>query len=221
MTKITILKNKAVIFDFDGVVIDTVPYHYKSWKKLFKEQGISFTFKDYLRINGITREKGITMVMGKISKDKIQRLSARKQIIYRNLLDKKIPPLLPGFKNLLAILLKNKYPVAIASSSKNCKYILEKLKLINKLDAVVGGNDFKKPKPDPDIYLTTAKKLKVRPNNCMVIEDAYGGIKSAKNAKMYCVGLTTHASKKELKGADIYIYSLKNLNLNKIINILG
>ena len=210
---------RGIIFDFDGVIIDTVPYHYRSWKSPFEKRGVRFDLKDYLKINGFSREKGVVMVLGKIPKKEIIKVSDEKQAIYKKLLDKKLPPLLPGFRKLFNAIYQSKYRLAIASSSKNCKYISNKLGLTKKTDVLVGGGDFKNPKPSPDIYLVTAKKLKVKPENCIVIEDMLGGIKSAKNAGAHCIALTSYSPKRKLRGADIYIKSLEDLNIKKIEEI--
>jgi beta-phosphoglucomutase len=199
---------KAFIFDLDGVVTNTVWHHFMAWKKMFKEEGIKFSKKDYQKIDGIPRNEGIKKIVGKVSGKKIKEMGQRKQKYYREFLEKKPPRVLPGFKSFVKKLKKKKIKIAVASSSKNTNFILEKLKIKNLFDVIITGYDFKNPKPHPEIFLKTAKKLKIPPYECVVVEDSQAGIEAAKRAGMKVIGFSPDKSKRDLlQGADKVISS--------------
>ncbi len=203
---------KAFIFDLDGVTTNTVWHHFQAWKKMFKEEGMKFSKKDYQKIDGIPRDEGIKKIVGKVSKIKIKKMGGKKQKYYREFLEKKPPSLLPGFKNFVKKLKKKGIKIAVASSSKNTNFILEKLKIKNLFDAIITGYDFKKPKPHPEIFLNTAKKLKISPRECVVIEDSQAGIEAGKKAGMKVIGFSSSKPKRKLlQGADKVISSFKEI----------
>ena len=203
---------KAFIFDLDGVITNTVWHHFQAWKKMFEEEGIKFSKKDYQKIDGIPRDEGIKKIVGGVSKTKIKKMGEKKQKYYREFLEKKPPSLLPGFKSLVKKLKKRGIKIAVASSSKNTNFILEKLKIKNLFDVIITGYDFKNPKPDPEIFLKTAKKLKIPPHECVVVEDSQAGVEAAKRAGMKVIGFSpTKSKRKLLQGADKVISSFKEI----------
>lgn len=216
------MKNKAitaVIFDVDGVLLDTVPYHFEAWKKLFLDQGITFTFQDYLqKVNGVPRLSGISNIMPNLNPKDLELLANKKQSYFLRSVTENSPKPLDGVVKLLEELKKIKVKVAAASSSKNAFQLLENAGLLKYLDAVVGGHDFTRSKPDPELFLVASKKLNVNPSNCVVVEDAAIGIMAAKNANMKTIGILSSDDQEIKKIADISLKSL--MESQKIINFI-
>lgn len=210
---------KAIIFDVDGVLLDTVPYHYKAWKKLFKEQNIKFTFADYLlKVNGIPRKNGLKNIIPHLEEKELEILSQKKQDYFLELVTKYPPPPLPGVIPILKIFKKKGIKLAAASSSKNVSLLLKRSGLTIYLSAIISGNDFKKPKPDPELFILASKRIKVKPSECAVIEDAAIGIEAAKNGKMQTIGILTSNDKLIKNIADLTIKSF--LEKDKILEFI-
>lgn len=202
---------KAVIFDVDGVLLDTVPYHFQAWKKLFESQGKSFSMNDYLlRVNGVPRHVGIKNILTKASDEELNMLALQKQTYFLELVTQNPPQPLDGIIMLLRKLKTKKYILAAASSSKNAPMLLKKAKLARFFSTVVGGNDFKLPKPHPDLFLTASNRLNIAPYHCIVIEDATIGIQAGKNAGMKTIGVLSSGDKKIKAQATYYISSMRD-----------
>lgn len=212
---------KAVIFDLDGVIVDTVPIHFKAWKKMFAEYGIDFTFDEYkAKVDGIPRTDGARAILKDLDDKELEKAATRKQKFYLEYLkaDK-----IPAYDTTIALikdLVKRRVKAAVISSSKNCKFIIDKIKLTKLLDAIVTGNDITKGKPDPQIFLLAAEKMKVNPKDCIVFEDAVLGVKAAKNAGMFSVGVDRYKDKSRLAEADIVISDAAELTADKLISFL-
>lgn len=200
----------AVIFDLDGVIISTDEYHYLAWKKIFDSERIPFDRAVNERLRGVSRleslEIGLEKSHRKYGAEEKTALADNKNSYYRELLkslsDKDI---LPGVIDGIDWLKRMKIKTAIASSSKNARFILEKIGLDDYFDAVVDGTEIKKSKPDPEVFLKAAEKLDEPSCRCMVIEDAKAGIIAAKAAKMMAVGI---GSASKLREPDYIIKSV-------------
>lgn len=217
------MKDFAVIFDMDGVVVESNPYHRKAWKGFFKNHGFQITEKDFkLHINGRTNSDILTHYFGRLSKEQIKRYIEEKEIFYRRFIEHsmKSPK---GLYDFLAMLESKDIPLAIATSAppENVKFILTKLKIKRYFDAIVDDTMVSAGKPDPEIYLKTAKMLNFPPKRCIVIEDSLSGIKSGLNAGMKVIGITTTHTKKELSIADMVIDDFSELTLKKLERVGG
>src|SRR3989339_230773 len=183
-------KFQCAIFDLDGVIVNTVPLHFRAWKKLFEEYGKKFDFQDYLeKVDGIPRIAGTKAILTDLQEDKIVIASDKKQKYFMKFLRELEIPVFNSTVKLIKNLKSRKLKLAVVSSSKNCSYIIKKAGLNKLFDTAFTGNDIIKGKPDPQIFLTTAERLKVKPGNCVVFEDAILGVEAAKRAKMKCVGI--------------------------------
>lgn len=203
------MKLQAVIFDLDGVITDTVPMHYRAWKRLFDELDVEFTPEIYRKhVDGIPRLEGIRNMLSDASPEKLAKLAERKQKYYLEELDKTSPEVFDDVLPLMEDLIVNNIKIAVASSSKNCRDILGKLK-IDGINAVVSGNDTKKGKPAPEIFLKAAGLLGVRPANCLVIEDAILGGRAAKAAGMRCIMICRGEEKIQVDESDLTLKSLR------------
>ncbi len=185
---------KAALFDLDGVIVFTDKYHYQAWKKLADEQGWEFNEEINNRLRGIPRlaslneilkHNGIDLPM----EEKIL-LMEKKNRYYVSLLEQiNEADMYPGATEFLRALREKGISISLCSSSKNADLVLKKLCIEDMFDAVVSGHDIKNAKPDPEIFLLGAKRLKVHPFNCVVFEDAKAGIEGAVAAKMKTVGV--------------------------------
>ena len=208
---------KGAIFDLDGVLVNTVPIHYKAWKKMFSEYGRNFTFEEYKqKVDGIPRFDGARAILTEFSDEDIKKACDKKQVYFLEFVEKdKIPVHKSTFK-LIKNLKSRSIKIALISSSKNCKMVLKKIDATDLMDVVIDGNDITKGKPDPQIFLMAAKKLKIEPENCLVFEDAVLGVEAAKRAKMLCIGIDRYASPERLKQADLVVDSLSRVDYKKI-----
>ncbi|WP_206076305.1 HAD family hydrolase [Marinitoga lauensis] len=212
---------KAVIFDMDGVITDTVPLHYKAWKKMFEKHGYYFDFNIYKeKVDGKPRIQGISAVAVNANRKMLEKMAEEKQNYFLELVEKTPPKIFEDTINLIEILRNNKIKIAVASSSKNTKKILETLNIYNLFDTVVTGYDFTNGKPNPEIFLLAARNLNVSPENCVVIEDAIEGVNAGLNANMVTVGLARHNNINELKHATIVVTNLYQINIKKLEKLL-
>lgn len=209
---------KACIFDLDGVIVDTAKYHYIAWKSLAQKLGFDFTEKDNERLKGVSRMKSLEILLEigglDFSEEKKIELATEKNNQYVELISKITPDeILPGAFEFLKDVKEKGYKIALGSASKNAMTILKNIQLVNFFDAIVDGTKVTKAKPDPEIFLTGANLLNVKPEDCIVFEDAQAGIEAAKKAEMIAVGI---GSNENLNGADLVIKSFLNKNINTI-----
>jgi len=185
---------KGVIFDLDGVIVSTDECHYQGWKRLADEEGIEFTREDNMRLRGVSRMQSLEFLLEKAPRkytdEEKQEMAARKNNYYRELL-KDITPrdILPGAMEIMEELKRRNIKIAVGSSSKNTPRILQRIGLDDYFDAVSDGNDIKRGKPDPEVFLIAAQRLSLDPRECLVIEDAKAGIEAALAGNMKAVGV--------------------------------
>lgn len=208
---------KAAIFDLDGVIVNTVPLHFKSWQRMFSEYGKEFTFEDYKeKVDGIPRIDGARAILSDLSREELIKAGETKQRYFLEALKKDDIMVYETTVNLIHTLRGDHIKTAIISSSKNCPAILEKAGLAGVFDSAVTGGDVSKGKPDPEIFLTAAKKLYVSPAESIVFEDAVLGVEAAKRANMRCVGIDRYNKPDRLNKADIVVSDLDEIDLKKI-----
>lgn len=186
---------KALIFDLDGVICFTDKFHYQAWKKMADELGIYFDETINNRLRGVSRMDSLEIVLERYEgsplsdEDKV-RLATQKNETYRELLKTMTPDdASDEVRNTLKELRRRGYLLSLGSSSKNAKFILEKIDLLDAFDAISDGNNITKSKPDPEVFLKAAEFLNVDPKDCLVIEDATAGIDAAKAANMLAAGI--------------------------------
>jgi beta-phosphoglucomutase len=183
---------EAVIFDLDGVLVDTAELHFRAWKRLADELGVPFDRAANEALRGVDRRESYLRLRGRrdIAEAEIGRHTDRKNVYYRELLEALSPAaVLAGAAGLLAALRAAGVRVAAASSSRNARRVLSRTHLADALDAVVDGNELTAAKPDPQIFLRAARKLGVSPAACVVVEDAADGVAAALAAGMAAVGI--------------------------------
>lgn len=213
---------KGAIFDMDGVIVDTVPLHFKAWKKMFGEYGKKFTFLDYrMKVDGIPRSSGARAVLTGLSKEGLEKASGKKQRYFLEFLKKEGVNVYKDTVDLVKRLRGNNVKTAVISSSKNCRYVLRKAKLTGLFNAIITGNDVKKGKPHPDIFLLAAARLRLKPKECIVFEDAVLGIKAAGRAKMRTVGIDRYNNPEKLKQADLVVSNLRKISISNLERLIS
>lgn len=178
------MKFDAIIFDLDGVLCTTDHLHYLGWKKLADREGIYFDEIINQRLRGVSRMESLGIILERAEKtyteDQMVEMAAYKNDQYRLLLDSLTPEnLSKEVKTTLEMLRSKGIKLAVGSSSKNTKLILEKLGLGDFFDAIADGNDITNSKPDPEVFLLAAQRVGLPPENCLVVEDAEAGILAA------------------------------------------
>ena len=201
---------KAVIFDLDGVICFTDKLHYKAWKTVADEQGIYFDEKINDRLRGVSRMASLDIILERAGRadslDEKKEIEKEKNSIYVSLLDTMNEnDLDDGVKEALDTLRERGTLLAIGSSSKNTKKILEKLGLKDYFDAVSDGTNITRSKPDPEVFLKAAQMLGVEPEDAIVVEDALSGIDAALAGGFKCVGIGEAATHPQVT------YSIKDM----------
>ena len=208
---------KGAIFDLDGVIVNTVPFHFNAWKKMFSEYGVDFTFTDYReKVDGIPRHNGAKAILTNLTDEEVEEAGDKKQRYFLDMLEHEKIPVYDSSVKLIKELKSCGKKIAVASSSKNCKTILTRTKLIDLIDAIVDGSDVKIGKPNPDIFLLAARRLDCPHETCVVFEDAVLGVEAAINGKMRCIGIDRYKNPERLKKATVVVNDLKEIDCKKI-----
>ena len=204
---------EAAIFDLDGVIVNTVPFHFEAWKRMFAEYGIGFTFDDYKsKVDGIPRQDGARAILTTLSDEEIKEAGTKKQGYFIELIEKGDVPVYSSSVDLIKELKKHDKRIVVASSSRNCKRILEKVGIIHLADAIVDGHDLTKGKPDPQIFKLAAERIGCDYADCVVFEDAVLGVEAAVNGKMPCVGIDRYGDPARLAEANLVVKDLSEVD---------
>jgi beta-phosphoglucomutase family hydrolase len=202
----------AIIWDMDGVLVNTGEYHYQAWKKTFAELDIPFSRNQFRAAFGMNNAGILEAICGqKLPPDQEQSISEFKEKLFREAVKGKAK-LLHGVNNALKSFSEWNLKQAIASSAppKNIEVLVKELRIGKYFDVIVSGHDIP-GKPDPAVFLKAAQQLNVPPANCVVIEDAVAGVEGAKNAGMRCIAVTTTNTPEALSKADLIFDTLEDL----------
>lgn len=213
-------KIEAVIFDLDGVIVDTAHFHFLAWRNLARGLGIDFTEEFNEKLKGISRMESLEKILelGNMASEYTEEektvLATKKNTEYVELLkDMKPTDIYPGIRELLNELKENNIKIVLASASKNAPMILDALGITDLFDFVVNPESVEKGKPSPDIFLAGAKAVGVNPENCIGVEDAVAGIQAILSANMFAVGVGT-PNEMEKAGANLVVENTSELSLN-------
>jgi beta-phosphoglucomutase len=212
----------GIVFDLDGVIVDTAEFHYIAWKNLGNKLGIEIDRDFNEKLKGVSRMDSLDKILeAKGLKEAMpieekEALAKEKNDEYVKLIDTIKPSdMLPGVKEFLESLKRSGIKIGLASASKNALPVLKRLDAEKYFDYVADPNLCKKNKPAPDIFLLAAKGLGLRPENCIGVEDAKAGIEGINSAGMFSIGI---GDKKMLREADLILSSTRELSLNLLNN---
>lgn len=200
---------KGVIFDMDGVLIDSFEAHFDSWRRLAAEEGREYTRAQFVAGFGRTSREVIAEQWGPgpLSEECVRKLDDRKEALFREIVSRSFPAM-DGATELIASLVKAQFRVAVGSSGPpaNVRLAIERLGIGSNLSAVVTGEDVHRGKPDPEVFQLAAKRMAVPPARCVVVEDAPVGIEAARRGQMRSIGLASTG-----RTADLVVTSLREL----------
>lgn len=186
---------KGIIFDLDGVLVFTDCFHYQAWKAIADEHGIYFDEEINNRLRGVGRMESLDIILEKyvgepFTQQEKEEMAAKKNDIYRDLLKQMRPQdVSEEVRKTLECLKERGYLIALGSSSKNAKFILQKVKLEEVFDAISDGTNITRTKPDPEVFLKAAEFLQLAPQDCAVVEDAHAGVNAAKAGGMTAIAI--------------------------------
>lgn len=186
---------KAVIFDLDGVIVNTDHFHYLAWKTIADKEKIEFDEIINNKLRGLSRADSLNIILKKAvreysEEEKHEMLHLKNQVYIKTLETMNENQILNGIIDVIRTLKEDHIKIAIGSSSKNARFILEKINLLDVFDFIVDGNDIERSKPFPDVFEIAAKNLGVNPSECIVVEDADAGIIAAKDAGMFAFAVS-------------------------------
>jgi beta-phosphoglucomutase len=216
MIRVKTDKYRAVIFDMDGTMFDTVPWHKKSYEILFKRLKMPFSDEYYKKhIVGHKNSEIFPIIFVNKNLDEINKLIYEKEAIFREIYKSNVHEV-NGLTNLVNILKKKGLLVAIATTApqENRELFFNSLKFSKTIfSVIVGDEEILHGKPNPEIYLKTAKRLNVEPKKCMVFEDSASGVKAAKSAGMMVIAIATNKMPETLKEADYIVNDFGEIEL--------
>ena len=216
---------KAIIFDMDGVLINTEPLHYKCWKEVLKEDGIDLEYDVYKECIGATREVLLEILKnhyGKVYEDPDEVMNRMKQKKLQ-FIEKNGFPMLPGLKESIETLYRAGYHLAVASSSPRdaIEMTLDAIGIHSCFDSITSGTEVEHSKPAPDIFLCAMKKLHLTSADCLVVEDSTNGGKAAAAAGMKCVWYhNPDSGDQTIPQAELEIHEWNVENVDKILEIM-
>ena len=214
----------GVIFDFDGVIVDSHAAHMKAWKAFLLSKGKTFDDADLSFVReGAKREEILKHFLGELSPEQIASYGVEKDKLFQA--SARELKLVPGFTEFLLQLDSAALPSAVATSGSRSRVeqTLETLNLCKCFRTIVTGNDVERGKPAPDLFLLAAQALRINPNRILVCEDAVAGVLAAKTAGMKCVGIAANGRESLLKqaGADLVIEDFAHTRLDDVRRLFG
>jgi beta-phosphoglucomutase len=218
---------KAAIWDVDGTLVDTAELHFQAWEAVCREQGRDFSRADFAATFGQRNPEIIRKLFGdRFNERQIDELGERKEVLYRAAAAKGVD-LLAGVRKLVEDLHEAGFVQAIGSSAPhaNLELILRLTGIAQHFQAVIGSEDTQRGKPDPQVFLLAAQRLGVRPERCVVFEDAIAGVQAARAGGMKCVAVrfVGHHPEDRLRqaGADVVVESLQEVSAQTILDLLS
>lgn len=216
---------RAVIFDVDGVLVDSYAAHFESWRAVLEENGMRLTEDAFAHTFGRTSREIIAGFWGDATDEaRCRAIDDRKEALYRDIVRARLPAM-DGAVELIDALLGADFALAVGSSAPpaNVQLSLDCLGRRDAFTAVVTGRDVTRGKPDPQVFLLAAERLGVAPPDCAVIEDAPAGIRAAEAAGAASIALLGTASVEQLRaaGARLTVGSLRELSPRLIAELIA
>ena len=216
-------KLTTVLFDLDGVLVDSHRLHYRSWQQLADDLGLQFNEQLGDTFRGMDRHECVRVLYEEFNKKaappapRVHELTEIKNDLYQKLLDKATPDdlVLPGAFDLLATLRAQGLRIVVASGSKNAKMVLEKAVMTAHVDIVIDRLDVKVTKPDPAIFLVALERAHAAARNAVGVEDATLGVEALHAAGVKAIGVGHY-----VKGADLHLENVKELTVETMRKLI-
>lgn len=214
------MKNLGVIFDMDGVLVDSYAPHLESWRQLASELGETITEEQFAATFGRTSRDIIRQLFGITDDLAVKKMDDRKEAVYRNIIRDHIPAM-PGAIELVKSLYAAGWKIAVGSSGppENVKLVCDGMGWTSMLSGIVTGADVTRGKPDPQVFLLAAERLGLAAQCCVVIEDAPAGVEAAHRAGMPCVGLLGSHNPTALAAAELIVPQLAELSPDRLMKL--
>lgn len=208
---------QAVIWDLDGVILDSAEEHRLAWHRMAREEGLPFTDEQFWATFGMRNDRIFSILWKDLPPERIPELANLKEAYFREIIREIAAPL-PGAIELLSELHTAGYPQALASSTPiaNIEVISQVLGLHKYLDAFISGESVPHGKPAPDVFLKAAATLGIEPTHCLVIEDAVAGVQAAHAGGMKCIAVMGNRDLPGLREAELGVRDLTEVNLERI-----
>ena len=213
---------QAILFDLDGVIVDTARHHFAAWQALAHELGVTLEEADNESLKGVSRVDSLEWILRKgglvlDSQTKLA-LMTRKNDHYLDLITDMGPQdILPGALEFIEGAKAAGVKIGLGSSSKNAPTILNAIGITEMFDVVIDGNRITLSKPDPEVFLLGASSLDLEPAHCLVVEDAASGVEAGKAGGFPVLGV---GEAEVLAGADLVLESLEGIRFEELVKQL-
>lgn len=214
----------GVLFDMDGVLVDSTKPHFEAFQKMAAIVGVPFSEELWARSIGMHNNQIFPLWLGSdLSPERVAELASEKEALYRSHAAETLKPVEGVIELIKALKVDGGFKLAVGSSGprENVELALKIIGVKASFDAVITGSDVKHGKPDPEIFLKAASSIGLSPDACIVIEDAPQGVNAALNAKMRVIAVTTSTTKENLVRATTVVSSLKSVNPHFIRALLA
>lgn len=214
---------KGCIFDLDGVLCETSYFHFLAWQRTAEALGIAFTEKDNEHLKGVSRVGSLKYILElggvTLEQNEFDEWLTRKNELYLSMIDGLRPEdCNEGVIPFLEDLKRNGVGIALGSSSKNARRVLDALEISHYFDAIVDGNDVLRSKPDPEVFQKGAAQMGMKPGECVVFEDAPMGLLAARNGGFISIAV---GGEELLEFTSIQIPDMKGLSFDKINSMVA
>jgi beta-phosphoglucomutase family hydrolase len=210
----------GVIFDMDGVLVDSAAPHLQSWRQLAEENGHDVTDAQFAATFGRQNRDIIPLLFGEVSESRMQQLSDRKERVYRDLV-RETPPIVPGAVALVQDLHRAGVLLAIGSSGprENIELVLDRMGVADRFLVIVSADDVRRGKPDPQVFSLACERLGLAPAHCVVVEDAPAGVIAARRAGARAVAVLMHHPATAFDDADLIVDRLADLSVTRLMAV--
>lgn len=212
-------KEIAVIFDMDGVICHTNPYHSMAFREFFSKRDLAPTDEEFAaHMFGKSNSYILSHFLNRVVEgDELLKMEDEKESLFRQIYEPYIDPI-EGIVAFINDLKSNGAKLGVATSAPlaNLDLILSKVPIRAHLGSIMASENVRKHKPDPEVYLTSAKNLGVEPDQCVVFEDSFSGVSAAINAGMRVVGVLSSHTKEELPPCNLYIENYREMSFQQI-----
>jgi len=215
---------QAVVFDMDGVIVDSHPAHRFAWREFLRILGTQVTESELdFVMDGGKREEILVHFLGPLNEVQLKEYGRMKDDLFWQAASEVVP--IPGVLNFIERLERAGIKIAVATSASagRTQSILGRMRLLSRFQAVVTGDQVRKGKPDPGIYLLACQRIDCPPNSVVAVEDAASGIRAAKSAGLRCIGIAGCGSGERLTaaGADGVLHDFLNMSLQSLYSLVG